>query len=116
MNKKAFSLIELMIGLIIMSIMLLAFVPTLTKKSKTNTIVSIPNSKNIQVNNVPIGAIILWYGNNYPKGWIPLNGQNISDEKYTDLKNVIGQDILPDFNSVSQMQLPVMFIIKAYED
>ncbi len=39
---------------------------------------------------VPIGTIIIWFGNDYPNGWLPLNGQAISRSIYSVLFSMYG--------------------------
>ncbi len=108
MKIKAFSLVELMISLIVISLLLVAFMPVLTKRTKKSPVVVKTSDS------VPIGSIIYWLGENYPDGWMPLDGQDISSDEYSELRNVIGNSItnLPDYNLFDNQENSVTMIIK----
>lgn len=105
----AFSIVELIVGLVIMSVMLVAFMPVLTKKKKASVPVVQMNSSSL-----PKGAIIFWLGTNYPDDWEPLLGQDITDEKYEALKDALGEQIetLPDLSSFASGDNTIVPIIK----
>ncbi len=66
-NKKGFTLSEMMVVIFIFSIIIASALPTITKRQK-------PSVNEV----IPSGVIILWYGNvassGFPSGWSPLNG------------------------------------------
>ena len=66
---KAFSLAEMMVVMLIVSIAAAATVPVITKRSKGSS---------IEVAEVPSGAIIIWKGSveTIPVGWVLCNGAN----------------------------------------
>ncbi len=105
-RNKAFSLLEIMMALVVVSIMLAVMAPVFTAKTP---------SKNPEINVIdttPVGVIVAWYGTNYPKGWIPVNGQSISEPEYSELRNALnGIDTLPDLNGNKEDSNNSMFWI-----
>lgn len=83
-NKKAFSLAEMMVVMLIISIALAAMMPIMTKKKKIDTTMT-PSS-------VPAGTIITYAGSSTPVGgWLLCNGDSYSSiGKYNDLYKAIG--------------------------
>ena len=106
--RKGFSLLEVMMALVVVSIMLAVMAPTLTvKKPVEDTSVQI-------IDNTPIGAIIAWYGTNYPNDWLPVSGQSITEPEYAILREVLGGlDTLPDLNAGKDPSNSTIWIIKA---
>lgn len=109
MKNKAFTMIEVMMALIVVSIMLAVLAPVITAPAKN------VETSNIQVmNSTPIGVIVAWWGSNYPSGWLPVSGQVISDPQYTDLRNALGGlDTLPNLNGGMDPNNGTVWIIKA---
>lgn len=107
---KAFSLLEIMVALVIVSIMLAVMAPTLTVKAPQKETVTVQASGD----NIPVGAIIAWYGTKYPEGWLPLDGQVIDAPEYEELRGVLeGLSELPDVNHSLGVSSPIVWIIKA---
>ncbi len=99
MDKKirAFTLAEMLITVLLISIAMVVMAPVMTKKSKQPPQEIIVN----QNNGLPVGAIILWYGEQIPQGWQECSGQNINGDDFKELKENISQyEYLPDLNSV----------------
>ena len=111
MKNKAFTMIEVMMALIVVSIMLAIMAPVITVPNK-NT-----ETPNVQVmDSTPVGVIVAWWGSNYPLGWLPVSGQSIAEPQFADLRNAIGGlDTLPDLNSGINPNSGTTWIIKAYK-
>ncbi len=110
MKNKAFTMIEVMMALIVVSIMLAVMAPVITttgSSSNQNTEVKIMDS-------TPVGVIVAWWGTNYPEGWLPVNGQSIIEPEYEALRNALGGlDTLPDLNGGANPGSSTTWIIKA---
>ncbi len=109
-KNNAFTMIEIMMALVVVSIMLAVMAPVLTTTTKPS------EAANIQVINkdtTPVGVIAAWFGSNYPKGWIPVSGQPIDPAQYPELKEVLQRDTLPDLNSGVDPENSAVWIIKA---
>lgn len=46
---------------------------------------------------VPVGAILMWYTNTPPTGWLICNGEEFNATQYPKLKKVLGGNTLPNF-------------------
>lgn len=64
-NKKAFTLAEMMIVMLILSIIMAASMPIITKRSKASTPA-----------NIPPGVIMIYAGKTIPNGWLLCDGQS----------------------------------------
>lgn len=107
---NGFSLLEIMMALVVVSIMLAIMAPVLTNKKPSEA----PPAKVQIIDSTPVGVIVAWYGENYPEGWIPLDGREISGPEYEDLRNVLeGIEELPDINNAMSVKSPITWIIKA---
>lgn len=95
MKNKAFTMIEVMMALVVVSIMLAVLAPVLTTPQASK-------SPEVQVmDTTPVGVIVAWWGTNYPNGWLPLNGQPVTEPEYEALRTALGGlDTLPDLNGV----------------
>lgn len=106
---NGFSLLEVMMALVVVSIMLAVMAPVLITKDSKATEASVQI-----VDNTPIGAIIAWYGTNYPSDWLPVSGQPITEPEYAVLRDVLGGlDTLPDLNAGKDSNNSTIWIIKA---
>lgn len=106
---KAFTMVEIMMALVVVSIMLAVLAPVIASSKPSE-------AANIQVSNVdntPVGVIVAWFGTNYPKGWIPVSGQYIDPAQYPELQNALGKDTLPDLNAGADPENSTVWIIKA---
>ena len=88
MLKKfnAFSLVEMLITLVVVSVLLSAFVPVITKKM----------TKNIDIvggGSVPVGTIVMFLGQEAPRGWLLCNGAEYNKNDYPKLANHLGKDM-----------------------
>lgn len=71
--------------------------------------ISIDSGNTISVvDMMPIGSIIMWATNTAPSGWLICSGQSISGDEYTELRNVLGTNVVPDMSPYSSLN----FIIK----
>lgn len=107
---KGFSLLEIMVALVVVSIMLAVMAPVLTTKKGE------PDKVSVQVTDTtPVGVIVAWYGTNYPAGWVPLDGRMLEGVEYDELKKALGgEEALPDINGVfGSFNSPITWIIKA---
>lgn len=91
-NKKAFSLAEMMVVMLILSIVLAASMPIITKRNHTTAQLS-------QLD-VPIGTVVAYAGTTAPDGWLLCNGQSIAAAgdptgKYVALRSIVGNNV-PD--------------------
>ncbi len=111
MKNKAFTMIEVMMALVVVSIMLAVLAPAITT-SRTNTA-----SPEVQIiDSTPVGVIVAWWGPNYPEGWLPVNGQSIEAPEYENLRTAIGGlDTLPDLNGGTNPDNSTTWIIKAFK-
>lgn len=109
MKNKAFTMIEVMMALIVVSIMLAVLAPTITT-SKINSA-----STEVQViDSTPVGVIVAWWGPNYPEGWLPVSGQFIDAPEYETLRIVLGGiNTLPNLNESADPNTSTTWIIKA---
>jgi prepilin-type N-terminal cleavage/methylation domain len=82
-KKTAFSLAEMMVVLLILSIILAASMPVITKRSRVAAAVQKENS-------IPAGVINSYAGINAPEGWLLCAGQAISRSTYSNLYSAIG--------------------------
>lgn len=101
---KGFSLVELLISLVVISVLLAAFVPTITKKMSKNIDITTSLSSN-----VPLGTIVVYLGQTPPDdNWLICDGSDIpSDSKYNKLRDFLKKDTLPDFRG---------YVIKGADD
>ena len=86
MRKKsnAFSLVEMLITLVVVSVLLSAFVPVITKKMTKNV--------DIVSGSVPVGTIVMFLGQEPPRGWLLCNGAEYSATTYPKLAAHLGKD------------------------
>ena len=82
---RAFSLVEMLITLVVVSVLLSAFVPVITKKMTKNIDITAGSS-------APVGTIVMWLGKNPPDGWLVCNGQEYSNTTYPKLADFLGKD------------------------
>ena len=45
---------------------------------------------------LPIGSITMWATATPPNGWLICDGSSITGDTYTELRNVLGADVVPD--------------------
>ena len=112
-KDNAFTMLQVMMALVVVSIMLAVMAPVITAAKPSE-------AANIQVNQqpqiidtTPVGVIVAWYGSNYPEGWIPVSGQTIDPAQYPLLRNALGRDVLPDLNAGIDPENAATWIIKA---
>ena len=88
MRKKlnAFSLVEMLITLVVVSVLLSAFVPVITKKMTKNIDITAGSS-------VPVGTIVMFLGQEPPRGWLLCNGDEYNKNDYPKLANHLGKDM-----------------------
>lgn len=116
MKHRAFTLAELLVVVITVSIFMVAMAPVMTQRAKNagDRVEIVTTNK--KVASVPIGSIIMWYGENIPEGWIKVSGQDLNQEGFEELKTAVQADFLPDLNQVMDgMESPVKWIIKYSE-
>ena len=89
MLKKlnAFSLVEMLITLVVVSVLLSAFVPVITKKMTKNIDITAGGSS------VPVGTIVMFLGQEPPRGWLLCNGDEYNKNDYPKLANHLGKDM-----------------------
>ncbi len=108
-RSKAFTMLEVVMALVVVSIMLAVLAPVLATSKPSE-------AANIQVNNIdntPVGVIVAWFGTNYPRGWMPVSGQFIDPAQYPELRTAVGRDTLPDLNAGTDPENAAIWIIKA---
>ena len=112
MKKYAFTLAEMLIVILLISITLVVMAPVMTKKAKD----PVPEVKVIEGTGetLPVGAIILYYGEKIPDGWQECSGQNLDTQGLEELAaNSPYYQNLPDLNQIFQnSDLNVKWIIK----
>lgn len=96
MKQKAFTLTEMLMAALVASILLVVMAPVMTRRAKEPP----PQIEVRQGTSVPVGSIVLWYGQNIPEGWIECQGQDLNSSELSELKEAIGQqeNTLPDLN------------------
>lgn len=95
--SNAFTLAEMLITLLLISIAMVVMAPVMTKRAKEPP----PQVIVKEGQTLPAGAIILWYGEQVPEGWAECSGQNINEEEFSELRNNISQyQYLPDLNQL----------------
>ncbi len=82
---RAFSLVEMLITLVVVSVLLSAFVPVITKKMTKNIDITSSSS-------VPVGTIVMFLGQTPPRGWLICNGAEYSATTYPKLATHLGKD------------------------
>ncbi len=87
----AFSLVELMLSLIVISLVAVAFSPVITKKLSSGK-----DEITLQKDSVPVGTIMIWLGQEAPEGWLLCDGKDFSEAKYPKLKKFLGKTKTPD--------------------
>ncbi len=94
---RAFSLVEMLITLVVVSVLLSAFVPVITKKM----------TKNIEIksatvsSSVPIGTVVMWLEDTAPEGWLLCNGSTIpSGSQYDELRTFLDDTKTPDMRGL----------------
>lgn len=83
-NNKAFSLAEMMVVMLILSLVLAASVPIMTKQRQT-----------IITGSVPTGTVVSFIGTTPPNGWLLCNGQSTSG--HAALAALVGANV-PNLN------------------
>jgi len=91
-KKFAFSLIELMVSLIVISLVAVSFSPVITKKLKNKEI----NTSLASKDSLPVGTIVAYLGQSAPEGWLLCDGKTFSETKYPKLKLFLGKNKTPD--------------------
>lgn len=110
MKNKAFTMIEVMMALIVVSIMLAVMAPVITTSGSSSN----HNAEIKVVDSTPVGVIVAWWGTNYPEGWLPVSGQSITEPEYEALRAALGgYDVLPDLNGGANPGNSTTWIIKA---
>lgn len=98
MKKRGFTLVEMLMALLIVSVILSAALPVITSRQK---VISQAQSK---YNTVPIGLIAIWkYDGALPDNtWLECNGQAIpKTAEYEDLRRIYGANV-PDFRGLNE--------------
>lgn len=85
----AFTLTEMLVVLVITTIILVASAPIITKKAKR------PPNQISRGGQMPMGAIIMFAGQNIPEGWLECNGTDISQPRYLKLSQMLGSKNTP---------------------
>ncbi len=97
-KKRAFSLVEMLITLVVVSILLSAFVPVITKKMTKNIEVK---SSVVFSSSVPVGTVVMWLEDKAPEGWLLCNGATIpADTKYDELRAFLDDTKTPDMRGL----------------
>ena len=96
-KKRAFSLVEMLITLVVVSVLLSAFVPVITKKMTKNIDITTGGSS------VPVGTIVAYLGhkNDIPDGWLLCDGSSFSESDYPRLKQHLGGTNLPNLQGLT---------------
>ena len=76
-SKKAFSLAEMMVVMLILTLALAASLPIITKQQHA--------IQTATTGGVPVGIIIAYAGITVPTGWLPCDGSSIARATYADL-------------------------------
>jgi len=96
MKKNAFTLVEMLMALLIVSVILSAALPVITKRVATQA------GQYNRNNSVPIGMIAIW-GTDKPlpdNTWLECNGQAIPNGiEYEEIRQIYGTN-LPDYRGV----------------
>ncbi len=94
---RAFSFVEMLITLVVVSVLLSAFVPVITKKM----------TKNIEIkaatvsSSVPVGTVVMWLEDTAPEGWLLCNGSTIpSGAQYDELRSFLDDTKTPDMRGL----------------
>lgn len=108
-NTQAFSLAELMILLLIISIALVAFAPIMTK--------SIVGKKSSNPNKViPTGTITPFNGNDPPEGWLLCDGNDFDTTKYHNLGTLLGSNKTPNLKGYFLVGADSTRAVHTYQD
>lgn len=112
-SYKGFTLSELLVATLVVSIMLIAMAPVMTKKAKNHMQERVAVQQP-QTESVPIGTIVLWYGTNVPDGWIECSGQDTNVQELQDIKNAVpNSNNLPNLNAITNnIDTNIKWIIK----
>lgn len=106
-NKlKAFSLAELMIFMLFLSIILAAVTPVLTKFKVSEA----PQQAILP------GTIVPFYGATAPKGWLLCNGSNFDQDEYKNLYSVLGSATTPDLRGRYIVGADATYMVDSYYD
>lgn len=92
---KAFTLVEMLMALLIISVILTASLPVITTRQKA--LASVYNKNQ----SFPVGGIIAWYHSQIPDNtWLECNGQKIPNGiEYETARQIFG-DNMPDFQGI----------------
>ncbi len=94
---RAFSLVEMLITLVVVSVLLSAFVPVITKKMTKN----IEIKSSTVASSVPVGTIVMWLEDTAPEGWLLCNGSTIpSGSQYDELRTFLDDTKTPDMRGL----------------
>lgn len=108
-SKRAFSLAELMVLLLIISIALVAFAPIMTK--------SLVGKKSSNPNKViPTGTITPFYGNNPPEGWLLCDGSDFDTTKYHNLGALLNSNKTPNLKGYFLVGADSTRAVHTYQD
>ena len=94
---RAFSLVEMLITLVVVSVLLSAFVPVITKKMTKN----IEVKSSVVSGSVPVGTVVMWLEDTAPEGWLLCNGATIpSGSQYDELRTFLDDTKTPDMRGL----------------
>ena len=105
-NKYAFTLIEMLVVFLVISILLAITAPTITKRTKADFNLTQRVNKleddieELKSNAIPIGTIAIWSTSTVPTGWLICNGQVIpAGDDYAEIRAMYGSNV-PDFRGM----------------
>ncbi len=90
-----FSLVEIIVGLIVISSVLAAIAPVITKKISKNTTTISASSSNTGAS-LPVGTIVVYLGQTAPDGWLMCDGNAFNVIKYPKLYQHLKSNHTPD--------------------
>ena len=83
MTKKAFTLVEMLVVVLMVSVMMVIMAPTMTKKvTEPQPQVKIVGGSGEVL---PAGTIVLYMGGRIPDGWVECDGQSVNPQAMPDL-------------------------------
>ncbi len=93
----AFSLAEMLVALVVVSCLVSAFAPVITKKRKN----SAAALSSLGSDAMPVGTIVAYLGQEPPEGWLLCDGEDFSALKYPKLKEFLGTNKTPNLRGYS---------------